>query len=228
MKITVLGTRGKKEAQQKLHSKHSGVLIDEKLLIDVGEKEFLKYVPEAIFFTHLHPDHAWFIETHEIFDSPVPAYSPEVNPLIKNNQLISSPIKLGDYTIIPVPTIHSIKVHSQGYVVEKGHQRIFYSGDMVWIEKKHHHLLKELDLVITDGSFIRKGGAIRRKGDQVYGHTGIPDLIRFFKKFTQHIVFTHFGTWFMKNVEESKDKIKALETPGLKIEVAYDGKEYIV
>jgi len=41
------------------HSKHPGVLIDEKILLDIGEEEFLKYKPEYVFITHLHPDHAF-------------------------------------------------------------------------------------------------------------------------------------------------------------------------
>jgi ribonuclease BN (tRNA processing enzyme) len=228
MKIRILGTRGKIEAKLPRHTKHSGILIDDKILIDVGEKKFLNYNPQFIFFTHLHPDHAWFVETNEMFDISVPVYTPEASPLIKNHTIISEPVTLDGYIITPVPTIHSIKVSSQGYVIEKEGQRIFYSADMVWIEKKHHHLLSSLDLVITDGSFIRKGGAIRRKDDQIFGHNGIPDLINFFKKFTPHIVFTHFGTWFMKSASESKNKIKSLGKNGLKIDVAYDGKEYII
>jgi len=228
MKVRILGTRGKIEAKLPRHTKHSGILIDENILIDVGEKKFLKYNPQVIFFTHLHPDHAWFIETNETFDVNIPVYTPEDIPLIKNYKIISEPINIDGYTITPVPTIHSIIVHSQGYVIEKEGQRIFYSGDMIWIEKKYHHLLTNLDLIITDGSFIRKGGAIRRKDNQIFGHNGIPDLINFFKKFTHHIIFMHFGTWFMENASESKRKIKALETNGLKIDVAYDGKEYIV
>lgn len=226
MKIRILGSRGKIEASQPHHTKHSGILIDKKILIDVGEKEFLTYRPQYILFTHLHPDHAWFVETNEVFEVNVPIYSPEDNPLIKQYSVVKGPLLLEDYSITPIPVIHSIKVRSLGYVIEQAGKKIFYSGDMVWIEKKYHPLLKNLDLVITDGSHIRKGGVIRRKGDLIYGHNGIPDLVNFFKKFTRHILFTHFGSWFMKAPGEAQTKIKALETDALKIDIAGDGKEY--
>ena len=58
MKIKILGTRANIKAGTPGHTKHSGVLVDNKLLFDVGEKEFLKYNPSYIFFTHFHPDHA--------------------------------------------------------------------------------------------------------------------------------------------------------------------------
>jgi ribonuclease BN (tRNA processing enzyme) len=228
MKIKILGTRGKIEAQSRKHIKHSGILIDEKILLDVGEKDFLNYRPQSIFFTHLHPDHAWFIETNENFVANVPTFVPESNPLIKNAKIISSAMELGEFKITPIPTIHSLLVKSQGYLVESKHKKVFYSGDMVWIEKKYHSLLQNLDLVITDGSTIKKAGMIRRKDDRIFGHNGIPDLINFFKKFTGHIIFTHFGTWFMKDVAEGKRKINELEPANMKIEVAYDGKEYII
>jgi ribonuclease BN (tRNA processing enzyme) len=228
MEIKILGTRGKIKSKAVKHSNHSGILIDDKILIDVGEKSFLKHKPTYILFTHLHPDHAWFIETNEFFDYPAEVYSPEKSYLIKNYSVKTDPFFIDDYEIIPVPTIHSMKVKSQGYVIKKRDKKIFYSGDMVWIEKQYLPLLENLDLVITDGSFIRKGGAIRRQGNQIFGHNGIPDLIKFFSRFTHRILFVHFGSWFMENVAESKKKILALQLDGLNIEVGYDGQELVV
>jgi len=225
MRIKILGTRGKIEAKAVKHSYHSGILIDDKILIDVGEKLFLKHHPSHILFTHLHPDHAWFIESNEFFDYSGEVYSPEKSHLIKNYSIKTDPFLVEDYEITPVPTIHSMKVKSQGYVIKHKGKKVFYSGDMVWIEKQFLPLLQNLDLVITDGSFIRKGGAIRRQGNQIFGHNGIPDLIRFFSRFTNHILFVHFGTWFMEDVAESKKKILALQTEGLKIDAGYDGQE---
>lgn len=225
MKIKILGTRGKIEAKAPKHSRHSGILIDDKILIDVGEKSYLKYNPSYIFFTHLHPDHAWFVETKEFFNPSAQVYSPEKNYLIKSYSIIEEPVTIEDYHIIPVPTIHSIKVKSQGYIIEKNNKRVLYTGDMVWIEKKYYPLLEDLHLVITDGSFIRKGGGVRRKDDHIFGHNGIPDLVKFFSRFTKHILFVHFGTWFMEDVKEARKKILDLQQDHLKIDIGFDGKE---
>ena len=65
-----------------------------------------------------------------------------------------------------------------------------------------------LDLAITDGSHIRKGGMIRRDKETgaLYGHTGIPDLIRMFKDYTPNILFVHMGNWFVKDPAGGKEK----------------------
>jgi glyoxylase-like metal-dependent hydrolase (beta-lactamase superfamily II) len=64
MNIKILGTRGEIKVSAPYHSRHSGVLIDNTLLLDCGEPEFLDYKPQAILITHLHPDHAFFVRHH--------------------------------------------------------------------------------------------------------------------------------------------------------------------
>ena len=61
MKITILGTRGEIEPTAPYHARHSGLLVDDTLMFDLGEQEFLAYKPSYIFITHLHPDHAYFV-----------------------------------------------------------------------------------------------------------------------------------------------------------------------
>lgn len=61
MHIKILGSKGEIENSLPYHSKHSGILVDDCLLFDVGEKEFLKPHLKAIIVTHLHPDHAYFV-----------------------------------------------------------------------------------------------------------------------------------------------------------------------
>jgi len=60
MNIKILGTRANIKTQQPLHGKHTGILCDHKIMLDVGEKEFQSEKPAVIFITHLHPDHAFF------------------------------------------------------------------------------------------------------------------------------------------------------------------------
>lgn len=228
MKIKILGTRGKIEESAPGHVNHSGVLIDNKILIDVGEKSFLDHKPKLILFTHLHPDHAWFIETKEVFNYKAPVYTPEMNPLLKDAIEINEPLNWNGYQISPIPTIHSLKFKSQGYIIEHKGKRIFYSGDMVWIEKKFLENQPSFDAVITEASTIRKGGMVRNQGGKIFGHNGIPDLIKYFKSKTDKIIFLHFGSWFMKNAGEAVKKILALTPEGIQLNIAEDGSEYVI
>ncbi len=201
MKIKILGTRGEIKAKSPYHSKHSGILIDHIFLFDLGEKEYLKLNPKHIFITHLHPDHAFFVRKEEKLKRKF--YTPENFKTKK---------QFGKYQISSIPTIHSKKVKSQAYLIQKNNKKILYTGDLIWIAKKYHSALKNLDLVITEASFIRKGGVIRRdkKTQEIYGHNGIPDLINLFKKFTNQILFMHFGSWFYKDIPKAKRKSKMI------------------
>jgi glyoxylase-like metal-dependent hydrolase (beta-lactamase superfamily II) len=226
MHIRILGTRGEIEPTAPRHSKHSGVLIDGKLLFDVGEKEFLDYKPEAVFITHLHPDHAFFVRKFSPFESKT--YAPEESRDTRVN-ILTEPLQLDSYKVTPVPTHHSKLVKSQAYLIEKDGQRLLYTGDVIWIDKEYHPLLEGLNLVITDGSYIRKGGMIRKDKETgaLYGHGGIPNLVHLFAPFTKHILFVHFGSWFYKDAEAAKKKLAELgEENGVSVTPAYDGMEF--
>lgn len=231
MKITILGTRGEVKPSAPYHVRHSGVLIDDCLLFDLGQKEFLTYNPSHIFITHLHPDHAFFVrDTQQISHISAPIFAPEKYKGMSLS-ILSKAYTVGPYKITPVPTMHSLKVKSQGYIIQKGKQKIFYSGDMFWIEKKYWGKLKNLDLVITEASFVREGGAIRRSKDTdnistPYGHAGVPNLIRFFKQCTSTIVFMHFGSWFYElGAQKSRAKLTKIgRDNGVEVIVGYDGK----
>jgi ribonuclease BN (tRNA processing enzyme) len=225
MKITVLGTRGEIEESAPYHSKKSGVLIDDTLLLDMGDKRFLAYNPKALLITHLHPDHAYFVRHEENPRLPFPLFAPESYDEVPIS-LTKKPFTLLGYDITPIPTIHSIKVKSNAYLIAHNGKRILYTGDLIWIEKKYHHLFKNLDLVITEASFMRKGGMIRREKDsgKIYGHTGVPDLINLFKYYTDTMLLVHFGAWFYKDMKQAKVTIKKLaQENGIQIIAGYDG-----
>lgn len=233
MKIKILGTRGEIEASAPYHSRQSGVLIDNFLMLDLGEEEFLKYRPKNIFITHLHPDHALFTRRGFHYGKPIsiPIYAPEKYQGIKIN-ILSKKKKFGSYSITPVPAIHSQKVKSFAYLIQRGKRKILYTGDMIWINKKYHRLLKHLDLVITDGSFVRRGGMIRRdkKTGKIYGHNGIPELIKLFKRFSDNILFIHFGSWFYNlGAPKAKAKLKKLgQECGVKVIAGHEGLKLTV
>ncbi|TFG12643.1 hypothetical protein EU537_08760 [Candidatus Thorarchaeota archaeon] len=218
-RLKFLGTRANTDATSPYHSKHSGLLLNEKILFDLGEEEFLQHEPEVIFITHLHPDHAVFIV--EDIEVEVPIYAPEESDDIEV-RIMPDHVDFETCTISSIPTIHSKLVESRAYLIEGDH-RILYTGDMVWIEKKYHSAFGELDLVITDGSFIRQGGRVMGdKQGNIWGHKGIPDLVEFFRPCAAHIVFTHLGKWFYGNASESRRKVKSLSRE-VTIDLAYDG-----
>lgn len=226
MKLKIVGTRGEIQESAPYHSKKSGVLLDGKILLDCGSQEFLAYGPKAVLITHLHPDHAYFVRHHKVPATKVPLYAPEDYDLYPHMHSTKKPFKIGSYRITPIPTIHSLKVKSNAYLIEHKGKRILYTGDMIWIEKKYRHLLNNIDLVITEASFMRKGGMIRRKNGKIYGHAGVPNLIHIFKPFTSCMVFIHFGAWFYKDMRKARQQFKKLARENsLEIIVGYDGLE---
>jgi len=226
MKVKVLGTRGEIEESAPRHSRHSGLLVDGRLLFDLGEKEFLDAKPWCVFITHLHPDHAFFIK------KPAPlgvrVYAPERRARIPEVEIFPGKISFRGYSIRAIPTHHSLKAKSIAYLVEKGDQGLLYTGDMFWINKKYRPLLKRLDLVVTEASFIRQGGIIRRDraSGLPFGHTGVPNLIKLFGKFTTNILFMHFGSWFYEDARRSRRMLTALgKQNGVNALAGYDGYE---
>lgn len=225
MKITVLGTRGEIEESAPYHSKKSGVLLNDTLLLDIGDKKFLEYNPRSILISHLHPDHAYFVRHHEKPNIEVPIYAPEKYDNLAIH-VTNEPFTIDGYSIAPIPTIHSLKVKSNAYLITYKEKRVLYTGDMIWIEKEYHHLFGNLDLVITEGSYMRRGGLVRRKDEKIYGHSGIPDLIHLFKNYTSKILFIHFGAWFYKDIQKARrDFNKLAKENNLEIIVGYDGLE---
>ena len=227
MKIKILGTRGEIEKSAPRYKKQSGILIDGELLLDVGEKEHLKQHPKWIVITHLHPDHAYFVRRGHEEDPPTKAkiFAPE-SCKCDAVKALSRKKKLGPYSITPIPTHHSKQVKSQAYLIEKGGKSILYTGDLVWIDKKYHRLFEYVDLIITEGSFLRSGGMIRKDKEtgKLFGHNGIPNLIRLFAPHAKRIALVHFGSWFYQNKRASRKKLLSLgEKCQVEVVVCYDG-----
>ena len=221
MRIEILGTRGHIEPWAPGHMLHSGVLVND-ILFDLGERIYLDREPNAIFLTHLHADHAFFTED-EFGPLPAPTYAPQRWDEHPEVQMIRSSREADGLTVTAVPTVHSVSYRSNAYLIDDGCSRIMYTGDLVSIQRRYRDRLPEMDLVITDGSFIREGGLVRRdERGRPHGHTGIPNLVRFFSTFTPRIVFTHFGSWFFRDVDDSVRTIEALSGTS-SVEAAHDG-----
>lgn len=202
---------------------HSGVLVND-VLFDLGERSYLERGPKAVFLTHLHADHAFFTE-EESGPLPAPTYAPQRWDEHPEVQMIRSSREVSGLTVTAVPTVHSVSYRSNAYLIDDGCSRIMYTGDLVSIQRRYRDRLPEMDLVITDGSFIREGGLVRRdERGRPHGHTGIPDLVRFFSPFAPRIVFTHFGSWFFRDADDSVRTIEALSGAS-SVEAAHDGME---
>lgn len=222
MRLKVLGTRGDIQPSAPKYARHSGILIDGRILLDLGEVAYLRHRPQHIFIPHLHPDHAAFLGTEVVTDAEI--YLPEPARRLPTARVMSRPVRSGSYRIVPVPTVHSLKVRSLGYVVQKGRRRVFFSSDLVSIQRRYHRRLRRLDLVITEGSYLRRGGLVRIDpvSGRPFGHTGIPNLIELFRPFTSRIVITHFGSWFYRDIPASIQQIAALGD-GVRTSAARDG-----
>ncbi|MEA2020305.1 MAG: MBL fold metallo-hydrolase [Patescibacteria group bacterium] len=228
MKVKVLGTRGEIKPSLPYHSRHTGLLVDGEILLDLGEPEFLEKDLGVILITHLHPDHAFFVKSDKKVDVNVPIYAPESSENVEVT-VVSEPFTVFEYNITPILTHHSKKVRSVAYLIEKNGKRLLYTGDMIWINKEYWNLFENLDLVITEGSFICEGGMIRRDKEtgKIFGHTGIPDLMKFFENFTNRVLLIHFGSWFYKNTKESRKRVENLARKyDLEVLVGYDGMEF--
>lgn len=226
MKLQLLGTRGEIIPSSPPHERHSGVLVDKELLLDLGEQEYLRYKPKFIFITHLHPDHAYFARDKSLQLDNANIYLPEKCSQLPNAKVLTRSIQLGEYKVTPIPTRHSLKVKSQAYLIQKNQERILYTGDLISIDQRYHHLIRNLDAVITEASFIRASGLVKKDEltGQVYGHAGIPDLLTFFSKLTSRIVLVHFGSWFYRDKKEGMQKIQALaKENAVEVTVGHDG-----
>lgn len=225
MKITILGTQGEIEEHTTAHKKHSGILFEDPILIDVGEEEYLDLVEKEIarrpelFISHMHPDHLYAVRKDKnwrrLQKTKVPIFMPEIPNELKSKATKvqkGRPVEFIRTKVTPIPTIHSKKVKSCGYLVEKDNLKVFYSGDMIHINKRWHNLIRNCDLVITEGSSFDKP-LIRRdkKTGEIYGHNSVVNLVKLFKNLgAKRIVITHFGKWFMNDPETGKKKIEEL------------------
>ena len=82
-------------------------------------------------------------------------------------------------------------------------------------------------MVITDSSFIRKGGMIIKDSTtgKLCGHASTPDLIKLFKHFTRHILFIYFDSWFYKGTNKAREQNELGRMNGISVLVGYNGMQ---
>ncbi len=227
-RLIFLGTKGEIEEFNEKHQYHASLLIitgGTRLLIDYGKLrrytlEELK--PDAILITHAHPDpYAWLNEeiktgipvflTKETYDYG--KYHPDNSRFILPEQKI----QVGSISGAAYRVIHSIRCPTVGYRLMIEGKTVVYNPDLVDIIDKEK-ILTGVDYYIGDGSSIR-ANLVRRRGDQLFGHTRITTQINWCKAYNiPHVIFTHLG-------KETLEKEVEFRETHPDIVLAYDGME---
>ncbi|MFQ5996388.1 MAG: MBL fold metallo-hydrolase [Dehalococcoidales bacterium] len=230
-KLVFLGTKGEIEESAPKHKYHSSLLIisnEVKLLIDYGmlRKYSLEEIqPDAILITHAHPDHyAWL---NEDVKTETPAYltkqTADYGKFLPANTKIFKPdeeFEIEPFRCLPYRVIHSIRCPAVGYKIETPDRTLVYNSDLVAIVDKEK-ILEGVDYYIGDGSSI-KANLVRRKGDQIFGHTRISTQVNWCQKYRiSNIIFTHLG-------KETMEKEKEFGEENAEVILAYDGLELMI
>lgn len=231
MRLTFLGTKGFIEESSGRHKYHSSLLLEYKkfrLLIDHGQisKPLSKIKPDAILITHAHPDTFKWVKEKE--DYPAKIYlSRESQKLAKYHGNFvaikkNKKLKLGMFTILPYPVVHSINAPALGFKITAGGKSLVYNSDLIVMENKS--ILQRVKLYIGDGSSLRSN-LVRRKGQQLFGHARMRTQINWCLNYgIKKVIFTHFGKEVI-GCGDSEVK-KLLKQKGIEIILAYDGMVY--
>ncbi len=210
--LKFLGTKGYIEESNYSHKHYSSLLIKiphYKVLFDCGESIFLKYKPNKIFITHLHPDHSRGIENPEKY-------------LLKKSLIIKG------LKIVPFPVLHSIRCPANGFRFEYKGFKAGYFPDVLWI-KDRDKALEHLDLYIGDGSTLKRDLVRKnKKTGQIFGHASMKTQLQWVKKYNiPWVIFTHFGKQpcQMGNRKLLKE-LKKIGGDLVKVEVAKDKEEF--
>lgn len=238
MKITFLGTRGYIKVRTRRHFWHTSTLVSyrgKRVMIDCGEdwrKKVFAVKPDAIVITHAHPDHAFGLQD----GAPCPVYATKESwqimehfPIAASLRFIMEPRKKVSICGIMFEAfleVHSIRAPAVGYRIATEDKIIFYSGDLVYIEERAAALRGAL-LYIGDGATITRP-MVRKKGDQLFGHTPISTQLTWCQKEkVPRAIFTHCGTQIVgADGRTVSAKIRALAMArGVQVQIAHDGFE---
>jgi phosphoribosyl 1,2-cyclic phosphodiesterase len=241
MKITFLGTRGFIDVRTRRHYRHASTMIsykNKRVMIDCGldwQKKVWDIKPDAIIITHAHPDHCWGLKK----GSPCPVYATKESwelmkkfPIPDAQRFLVLPrkkIKINGITFETFPVIHSIIAPGVGYRITAGKKAIFCVHDLIYIHDRAA-ALKDIKLYIGDGATIKRP-MVRRRDDQLFGHTTIKGQLVWCKK--EHVpemIITHCGSQIVGHDGRKIRKIinTMSKEYGVPATIAYDGMERII
>lgn len=191
--------------------------------------------PDAIILTHAHPDHAWGLKN----GAPCPVYASRESWRVKElnkfpiDQKIVVPIQkkiiICGITFEAFSEKHSLLCPGVGYRITAGKVTIYYSGDLISINKRHV-ALKGACLYIGDGATIARP-MVRRKDSKIFGHTTIRAQLGWCQKEqVPRAIITHCGTQIVADKSgKAEAKIKQLaKERNVRVAIAYDGMQIIL
>jgi ribonuclease BN (tRNA processing enzyme) len=237
MVIEFPGTKGEIEESSTRHKYHSSLIVKYKrtnILIDLGLKFNPKLLKEIskfdyILITHAHPDHyIWTLRKEDRVDIPVylTRDTLEYSQNKPNNYRIietGRSYSLGDVEITARRVIHSLRCPAVGYRI-KGNKIITYAPDILDFEEDKMAVIKDIDLLVADGSSVNVN-LVRRKNGKLFGHAMVKTIIGWCIKYgIEDLIITHCGKQIVTMDEkELSNKLKCYSKGKVDVVIAYDG-----
>ena len=237
MIIEFPGTKGEIEESSAEHKYHSSLIIRYKktcALIDFG----IKYNPQLInkigdldfiLITHAHPDHYILtVKDENRINTPIylnritfgySKYKPKDYRIFQTGKKYS----MKDLDVTAYKVIHSIRCPAVGFKI-KGDKTIIYAPDIVDFEEDKGTVLKDVDMLIADGSSLNIN-MVRRKEGKLFGHTRVKTIIGWCKKYNiGRLIVTHCGKQIVTmDKKELAGRLEEYTEGKINVVVAYDG-----
>jgi phosphoribosyl 1,2-cyclic phosphodiesterase len=240
MKLLFLGTRGYISAHNRLHRRHSSLLVSygrKRVMIDCGE-DWIGHIesihPDAIFITHAHPDHAGAL----LGGAGCPVYTTRAawatmdNCEIKDRRIVETrePVALGRLAFEAFSVIHSLRAPAVGYRISGGRVAIFYVPDVVEIQERAAQALHGIRIFIGDGASMTRP-LVRQHGNKLFGHTTVRAQLHWCHEAgVKRAIFTHCGSQIVGHEQAEPDlKLRAMaREEHVDAQFAYDGMEVLL
>ena len=239
MKLTFLGTRGNIDAASRLHRRHSALLVETaagRALFDCGEDwtgRIEAIMPDVIFITHAHPDHAAGLK----HGAPCPVFATAQTwaliaayPVREKRVLKPErPVRRQGLCVRAFPLVHSLRAPAVGFRVATKGGVFFYAPDIVDIVDRKR-ALHGLDLYIGDGASPLRP-LVRRHDGALFGHTTIRAQLGWCAQArVQKAIFTHCGSQIVSaDGRRIAGQIRRMgNAAGVDARLAHDGLQIMI
>ena len=233
MKLTILGTRGEIEESSRSHKKHSGCLVDlgsKKVLIDLGEEEYLDLKPDVLIITHAHPDHLNIEDKNKLYTLELRVVCCKDSYETVSKVLDPAKVEAKDRIVVDghvfrlIPVVHSPLYPACLVVID---DKVVYATDFVWVNKKYHKYLKNAEIWIGDGSSLTRDLIRKWKKDPkvILGHSSVKKQIDLAKRLgVKKFIVAHVGKEIIDlGDRETEKRLKDLAGEDIEVYLAKDG-----